>query len=322
MDTFKEFLEYSSINGMSLISNTRRFSRLFWILIVLGGFVCATYLIFESFDNWKEKPITTTIETLPISELTLPNVTVCPPRGLFLNLNHDIKESENITLNKDLRKELLDYALDVILDQYYNEAMANLSKIQDPDRYYNWYHGYTEVTYPYDSYSKQQLYYYVETTAPSGNISTQYFGDKFEADKVDANIYIDLFIYVLASGSFREKNRAIMINLEKITINQYRSNDYTKTFPDGGAIDAGIMHWSRNYSIAELTKFDDDYQYFRFYHNRYLSEPNILTVDLNTMPGFRFTWKYNARMEPDDVYLNYSLKNMAFVRFGCTYVDT
>ena len=106
-------------------------------------------MIFESFENWREKPISTTIETLPISEITFPNVTVCPPKDLFLNLNQDIRKSEKVKLTEDLRNELIDFARDVIQDQYYNEVMTNLSKFQDPDRYYNWYHGYTELTYPH-----------------------------------------------------------------------------------------------------------------------------------------------------------------------------
>ena len=121
MDAFKEFLEYSSINGMAIISNTQRFSRLFWILIIIGGFTGSILMIFESFDNWREKPISTTIETLPISEITFPNVTVCPPKDLFLNLNQDIRKSEKVKLTEDLRNELIDFALDVIQDQYYNE---------------------------------------------------------------------------------------------------------------------------------------------------------------------------------------------------------
>ena len=149
MDIFKEFLENSSINGMSLISNTKRFTRLFWIMIVLVGFFGSIFMIFESFENWREKPISTTIETFPISEITFPNVTVCPPRGLFLNLNQDLRKSENLELNEDIRNELLDYALNVIQDHYYIEVMANLSKLEDPDRYYNWYHGYTRIRYPY-----------------------------------------------------------------------------------------------------------------------------------------------------------------------------
>ena len=69
------------------------------------------------------------IETLPISQITFPNVTVCPPRDLFLNLNQDIKNSEKVKLTENIRNELLDFALDVIQDQYYKEMISNLSKL-------------------------------------------------------------------------------------------------------------------------------------------------------------------------------------------------
>ena len=81
MDHVKEFLDNSTIHGLSFISSTRRWSRLFWILVVIGGFSGAGYMIYTSFHNWGQSPISTTIETLPISELTLPNVTVCPPKS-------------------------------------------------------------------------------------------------------------------------------------------------------------------------------------------------------------------------------------------------
>ena len=55
--------------------------------------------------------------------------------------------------------------------------MTNLSKVDDPDRYYNWYHGYTEIEYPYYYKKYNRLMYKVSTSAISGNISTQYFGD-------------------------------------------------------------------------------------------------------------------------------------------------
>ena len=61
----------------------------------MGGFTGAGYLIAKSFDNWKQSPISTTIETLPISQITFPNVTVCPPKNSVLNLNYDVVESNN-----------------------------------------------------------------------------------------------------------------------------------------------------------------------------------------------------------------------------------
>ena len=115
MEHIKQFLDTSTIHGLSWISVGRKWSRLFWILIVIGGFTGAGYLIHESFDNWRQNPITTTVETLPISEITFPNVTVCPPKNSFLNLNYDIQQSENVTFDNDSRNKLFDYALDVIL---------------------------------------------------------------------------------------------------------------------------------------------------------------------------------------------------------------
>ena len=72
----KQFLESSTVHGLSYISTAKKWSRLFWILVVIGGFSGAGYLIHVSFDNWKQSPILTTIETLPISQITFPNVTV------------------------------------------------------------------------------------------------------------------------------------------------------------------------------------------------------------------------------------------------------
>ena len=73
----KQFLELSTVHGLSYISTAKKWSRLFWILVVIGGFSGAGYLIHVSFDNWKQSPISTTIEILPISQITFPNVTVC-----------------------------------------------------------------------------------------------------------------------------------------------------------------------------------------------------------------------------------------------------
>ena len=135
MDLVTEFLNTSTIHGLSYISISRKWSRLFWILVVIGGFTGAGILIYESFDNWEQSPISTTIETLPVSKITFPNVTVCPPKNSLLNLNHDIQQSENVKLDNDTRYELLDYALDIIEMEFYKEKMKNLSKVEDPDRY-------------------------------------------------------------------------------------------------------------------------------------------------------------------------------------------
>ena len=101
MEGVKTFLETSTIHGLTYISTTRKYTRIFWILTVLAGFIGASLLIKESFDSWSEFPIKTTIETLPISEIRFPKVTVCPPKKTFTDLNYDLIITENVTLSND-----------------------------------------------------------------------------------------------------------------------------------------------------------------------------------------------------------------------------
>ena len=91
MNNVKEFLETSTIHGLAFLSTTRKYSRFFWLSIVSFGFSGAFYLIFQAFNNWEQSPISTTIETLPISEITFPNVTVCPPKNSVLREDFMLK---------------------------------------------------------------------------------------------------------------------------------------------------------------------------------------------------------------------------------------
>ena len=58
----------------------------------------------------------TTIETLPISELKFPKVTVCPPKNTFTDLNYDLAMTENFTMTPAKRQELYDYAVNTLED--------------------------------------------------------------------------------------------------------------------------------------------------------------------------------------------------------------
>ena len=115
------FLESSTIHGLAYISTTRKWVKLFWIVVVVSGFVGAGYIIKESFDSWAESPVKTTIETLPMDELKFPKVTVCPPKNTFTDLNYDLIMTENITLTEEMRDEMFRYAVDVINEDSFSE---------------------------------------------------------------------------------------------------------------------------------------------------------------------------------------------------------
>ena len=70
MKAFKEFLESSTIHGLSYISTSRTgLGKLVWSSFVLTGFSLAAYLITSSYMAMKESPISTSISTHSTSSL-------------------------------------------------------------------------------------------------------------------------------------------------------------------------------------------------------------------------------------------------------------
>ena len=106
METLTNFLESSTIHGLVYISTAKKkYVKFMWLLIVLWGFIGAGVLIYQSFQDWYESPVKTTTETLPITDLTLPKVTVRPPKHTFTNLNCDFKIMEGLAMDNDARQE-------------------------------------------------------------------------------------------------------------------------------------------------------------------------------------------------------------------------
>ena len=255
-------------------------------------------MIHESFDNWRQSPISTTIETLPISKITFPNVTVCPPKNLFLNLNHDIRQSENIKLDEDKRKILTEASFDILQEYFYNEMMSNLSIVQYPDRFYNWYHGYTRIRYPYCI--PNLLRYYVYTTAISGNMSTEYF---------EGNAYIFLSIYVPPSV-IGDENTTMTIDIKRRNVEEVIDNDDIRFTCPGCTnyhMEADQTHWAQN--ITAPKKDYDTILFRKVFKNdvRSKKKPEI-------MPSFGLSWYFDKELEPEAKYSN-DAETKEFVRW-------
>ena len=228
MDDFKAFLETSTIGGLNYISTTRTYVRYFWILVVVTSFTISFIEIWNLFHDWSLNPIRTTSENHPITSLTLPNITICPTKNSFLNLNYDVWQSEKVKLDDETREELLKYSIQLSHDLFQEEFMKNMSKVEYPDRYKHWYQGYTKVNYPYffDAYEiwdavivEKQLMYYIYTSAPSGNISSQYFKSLFDPEKLVRGIVLGLVIHPkFFPGEQMDGNKTITFDLDRISM--------------------------------------------------------------------------------------------------------
>ena len=146
MKDIRIFLESSTIHGLLYIAtSSQNLVKLFWIFVVFTGFTVAGSIIFISFRDWKENPIKTTIETLPITDITFPKVTVCPPKNSHTDLNFVLQKAKNMTISNDTRNELFAYTMEKVNNILFVTTMDNLEKLEDKDQNFNLYHGYYAV---------------------------------------------------------------------------------------------------------------------------------------------------------------------------------
>ena len=96
----------------------------------------------------------------------------------------------NMTLYNNTRSELLKFAIDLLQNHLHQTVFSNLSLIQEKNRYFNWYNGYTKLELPNHSHVYGfDVSYEVNTIALSGTIYTKHFGEKFDPKNVATSIY-------------------------------------------------------------------------------------------------------------------------------------
>ena len=292
------------------------FSRIFWILVVITGFVGASLIIKESFESWSESPVKTTTETVPISELKLPKVTVCPPKNTFTDLNYDLMMTENMTMTEKMRDEMFKYALEVINEDSFSEN--NWTKLHEENRFYNWYHGYTKIYSP--SYADWNgVNYHVHTSASSGVVSTQYYGEPFRPELVERKLHYNVGIYPPLNAR-EDENVTLHFKVERVSMNM---TGLTKgSWEDFGMIghdlndqrlDADQTTVYANFTAPAKSK--------SIMLSRKISSEDVEAQKLAVMPGFRLTWWFSGReMAPHAEFKDnyYSKLNKHFTRLAET----
>ena len=58
--------------------------KMFWVTVIIVGFILSGYIIVVSFREWGETPLQTTVDkvSMPIENLAQPAITVCHPLEL------------------------------------------------------------------------------------------------------------------------------------------------------------------------------------------------------------------------------------------------
>ena len=310
MEGLKIFLESSTIHGLTYISSTTKYAKLFWLLVVIGGFSCALYLINESFSSWAKYPVTTTIETLPIKNITFPKVTVCPPKYTYTEMNYDLTISQNITLSDEKRRNLYKYALRLI--DNYTCYMDKLNMLHEDYRFYNWYYQMTGISKPTINEDNGDIQFGVETSAIYGTINTQYFGETFQKEKVQNNFgfWVDVFV----PESIRmDKNVTLHFLVEKQSIQGLanKSDEVYLMSMDEGGVDFPRSELSYVYRNFTPPRFD---RRFGLIHRR-ISSSDMDALIMDRMPGFKFNWWYTGnQVSPEPIFYHEDVK-LLYIEF-------
>ena len=128
----REFLESSTIHGLAQISTAKSLTaRAVWTAIVVVCFAFAVYMITDSYKEWQESPVLTTITTHPINELEFPTVTVCPPRGSNTVLNHLLEKVQDVNFSEEERQELLSISKEIFIEIPSKKFIPKMTELLD-----------------------------------------------------------------------------------------------------------------------------------------------------------------------------------------------
>ena len=287
MEGVKTFLESSSIGGLNHIATSKKFAKLFWIFAVVAGFTGAAFLIQLSFQSWSLSPVKTTVETLPISRITLPKVTVCPPKNTFTDLNYDLERADEMGLDDDQRNQLFGMALGLLETKHFENNWAFWNKVQEKNRFFNWYHGLTVIASPLSH--RQTLRFLVSTSAPNGVLTTQHFGEPFQLNKLDKQAEHEIMLYC-PDDIMEDPNVTLHVKFEQTPgFNHSIEDDEHSTY-----------EFDSNNTLAFSPI---EYDKYLFIIERNIKDEDLGKMYLHSMPGFQLSWYFSGvEVKPEELY--------------------
>ena len=314
MDGVRTFLESSTIHGLTYISTTKRVVKLFWLLTVFSGFTTAGYLINLSFQNWNQNPVSTTTETLPIREVMFPKVTVCPPKKTLTDLNYDIEALGNMTLDIDVSNQkhqdtkifnqLLSNFAEHFQQKDFEDAFYNkLMNFKEKEKYRNWYKGITKIPLRVEYYQREHYTMAtnydvrvddtsIETNSEAGNVSTPFFGEKFDAD----NFVLQTEFTVSIVSPYYDPHKPHSLTWTRLTIfltydieNNYGSNLKINCDKDNYYSNATFLNKTMHeYSQKRIVSEKCDIKYTRYIPQMYFED-----LKKKRFTGFSVRWEFD-----------------------------
>ena len=135
--------------------------------------------------------------------ITIDNIEVSGKMFFYLSLcNAETIESipfmklfEDLAIRKEssISQSKYNQAFEEEIDNTYKVLLSNFSKFADIKNYHNWYSGYSILPLPY--WSDDSLNVVIDTSAVSGTVMTQHFGEPYDINKIERQLTYVLVIH-------------------------------------------------------------------------------------------------------------------------------
>ena len=207
MDILREFLETTTIHGLSYISTARsKRAKAAWSLVILVSFCSAAFLIASSYTEWQDDPFSTAITTHSISDLDFPMVTVCPPKDTNTALNHGLMNAGD-SLSKTQQQQLNNATRKLFILEPFTDFARTMVETANPENIRRICERKQSVPKPFQTEGLE-----VKLSARSGKITSPQNISKSVSGNVSNHYILELNILkdVLGNGSL-----VIQLEVEK-----------------------------------------------------------------------------------------------------------
>ena len=106
--TVSDYSSAATVHGVSYIftKDVPWIDRLIWLCLVIAGLLYAFIMSVQSYNNWMDNPVITTLEdtATPIADLDYPAVTVCS-EGLNMDTVDKVLHQEFQNWKKNIREK-------------------------------------------------------------------------------------------------------------------------------------------------------------------------------------------------------------------------
>ena len=168
-------------------------AKLFWILIVVAGFLGAGFLIGNSYHEWLESPILTTITTHPLDDLDFPAVTVCPPQGSNTALNFDLMQMNNSkgSFSEQQQKKLRDVIRESLVEKPHQDFAKRMLAVTQKANLRKTFEGHFSVAKPYGESGEKLRLWDTNGTIESENFKGNFSESSYKTDR-DVHVVLEL----------------------------------------------------------------------------------------------------------------------------------